>query len=1129
MKRLLVWIVAAKVLVCAGLAAQLPKGEPGIVIVEPGPVSELTAGASYDTWSVSSPGGVKGGVISDPFVFHDVLETAAQLGELTLLTTSLDEPVSSKTVPRLVHSIVTRPRLRPELAERYERAWDNRRAEPSESSELLASIASDLERAGRLEAAAWITMQAMALVDEESELAELSQSGLAMLSSDVERGRWLRMLSLVDSRQGRRERSLERLEQAAELYRSSGAHELLYAQTLRSIAEVQFALNRHDDATGTAHEAIAMLERLAPESGLLVIVLSNLGNGPLFTTGQLAEARLAQERATELTRRLVPGSRSEVIQWANLARVDWQAGELAEAERLYGRGMRLAEELDDREMISTIAGNIGLIAHDRGDLATAEGHFLRALHFEEEQAVGSLGAAHALNNLGMVANERSRYEEADAHYERALAIYRERVPASVAVARTLNNRANNARKAGDLDRAQSLVRESLAITGKIAPESQTHTMGLVNLASVLEELGDLDGSRTVYVESVATARARAPGSLRVAKPLQRLGRVERLLGRLEAARAAQSEALAVVEVVAPGSALEVEILYELGLIAQLGDQVSMARELMCRAASSLDQFKLGMGGDRAAGNPFAETLVGVHRSCFAELVAAGQLDEAWNVLERSRSRDLLTLLSTRDMTLDAALPEDLATRRRDLNQRYSSATSELLGLTDDQQSTERQLARRRLEDLRRERALLDAEVRIASPRVGALTQPEIVTWRQVAAGLEPGTVMLSYSLGSESSHVMLVSSDGPSLKAIELDVGRDALVDLVAGLRSAIATRSMNWEEPARALYDVLLDPIDAELAQARGVLISPEGPLHVLPFAALVDAEGRVLVDRLLVHTVGSATLFAELGRARDGSPPTHQLVAFADPVKASGSPRVSSVSARPMNNNAPGMPLARFLKTELPGTRREVEAIARLFPDGTEVFLGAAASEERFKRIAGSARVVHVATHGYLDSAVPLDSGIVLAHESASENGLLQAWEIFEQVRLDADLVVLSACETALGGEVPGEGWIGLTRALQYAGARSIVATLWQVPDASTSTLMERFYRELASGQHLGESLRRAQLSARSTDFELSSGGELLHGDETQESRAERAIGGVAPTARGVAAHPYYWAAFQLIGPSR
>jgi CHAT domain-containing protein len=181
-------------------------------------------------------------------------------------------------------------------------------------------------------------------------------------------------------------------------------------------------------------------------------------------------------------------------------------------------------------------------------------------------------------------------------------------------------------------------------------------------------------------------------------------------------------------------------------------------------------------------------------------------------------------------------------------------------------------------------------------------------------------------------------------------------------------------------------------------------------------------------------------------------------------------------------------------------VEALRELSPAGASLWLGADAIEGRAKSVGLDSRIVHFACHGFVDEHFPLESGLARSVPESwrpgVDNGLLQAWEVFEQVRLDADLVTLSACRTGVGKQLAGEGLLGLTWAFQYAGARSVLASLWEVSDASTAELMRRFYGYLRGGAAKAEALRRAQLA-------------LLR--------------------RPATSAPYFWAAFQLTGDWR
>ena len=272
-------------------------------------------------------------------------------------------------------------------------------------------------------------------------------------------------------------------------------------------------------------------------------------------------------------------------------------------------------------------------------------------------------------------------------------------------------------------------------------------------------------------------------------------------------------------------------------------------------------------------------------------------------------------------------------------------------------------------------------------------------------------------------------------------------------------------------------------------MLVIPDGPLHVLPFAALVrgvdaNAAGarrdwQYLVEWKPVHVAVSATVYAELRKERQnarGKEPGKTLVAFGDPKYPAFAAEDDEKELDRQDAVVRSMLTRGYRLTPLPATKSEVAAIAELYREQADTYVGEAATEERAKGVAKETKYLHFATHGLLDERFPLDSGLALTipdeMKEGQENGILQAWEIFERVRIDADLVVLSACETGLGKEMGGEGLVGLTRAFQYAGARSVVASLWSVADETTAELMKRFYSYLKAGRSKDAALRQAQL---------------------------------------------------------
>ena len=334
--------------------------------------------------------------------------------------------------------------------------------------------------------------------------------------------------------------------------------------------------------------------------------------------------------------------------------------------------------------------------------------------------------------------------------------------------------------------------------------------------------------------------------------------------------------------------------------------------------------------------------------------------------------------------------------------------------------------------------------------------PRPLTLDQARQALDAHTAFLAYAVGAEKTVLFVLAPsgrprEGTALETVVIPLGSGALRSRISAWRRLTerTVPSPEFFAEAQALYDVLIRPAERHLASAKRLVVSADGPLHLMPFAAL-RRDGAYLAEWKPLTLVPSATVLEQLARSRPASPGAPNLIAFGD--------------AR-----APGLPA-------LTGSRREIAVLRALF-SGARAYLGTEATEERLHASGKGARYVHFAAHGVLNARWPLESALALTPEpteAGGDSGLLHAWEIFERVRLDADLVTLSACHSAAGTELAGEGIIGLTRAFQYAGARSVMASLWRVPDKSTPPFMGWFYGALKRGLPKDESLRRAQLAS-------------------------------------------------------
>jgi CHAT domain-containing protein len=667
-------------------------------------------------------------------------------------------------------------------------------------------------------------------------------------------------------------------------------------------------------------------------------------------------------------------------------------------------------------------------------------------------------------------------------------------PEHVDTVRTLINMAAANSASGDVAASLQWLERAvrLADTPRVAPTvlPTMRAVMLGGLAAAHEALGRPRAAAALNERALRAVETAAPGFFRVASIRARLGRLRQRLGEPDRARALVYSALDHCEVHQPGSPTHGLALLDVGEVSLAQGDLEAAEEAYAQAVAILEpmmpmapelaQARAGQArvalrrggsgpaeghlraavvviesGRQEAGRTdearalFASRLYGVYQDLVDLLAGQGRVAEAFEVLEQSHARALLALLAERRL-LDLDLPPELEAERKRLDTAYDRARRDLEEADD---GPAREKARARLLDLRDRQQGLAVQIRQQAPGLASFRYPQPLAAAAVAALLDPGTLLIAYSVGGRQTvaFALAVPEDGgPFALRSEVLPLADAALRRRAGawrrrLESGVPDPALARE--ARALYDLLLRPFAPELARARRLVLVPDGPLHGLPFAALHDGT-RFLVQALPSSVAPSATLAAQWAQGRGTStwgPP----VLFADP---GGSGAVA-----------------------LPGSRAEAAAIADRFPASIR-HVGHAATEERAKALARGARFVHFAVHGVIDASSPLDSGLALraGGREPGENGLLQAWEILERLRLDTDLVTLSACRSAYGAERAGEGTMGLVRAFQYAGARSVLASLWSVGDRSTAELMRRFYTGMASGKPKADALRTAQQAA-------------------------------------------------------
>lgn len=831
-------------------------------------------------------------------------------------------------------------------------------------------------------------------------------------------------------------------------------------------------------------QALEIRETLAPGSADVAASFNHLSILARHR-GDLDAAEAYLSRAEQLQTRLEPESADHARILQSLGNLAMQRGDLDAAEDAFRRALALFEKIEPTGSGAPgCLANLGSIAMVRGDLAAAEALLRRSLAARMAEGGDELAASLDWINLGNIASRRGDLDEAEGLYRKALEIQQRLAPNGWQATFSLTNLGTVLALKGDRAAARSLLRRSMEIEATMSPEGEPSAESMDELARLEIADGNLDAAEDLLRQALSMLEKQAPESLGVAEVLRHLGEIGARRGRFLEAVAFHRRALDLQQKLAPETTAEAEALHALGLAERLGGSRDQGTRDLCRATDILDRQRPRIGGTQEARTSFEATFGGYYQTCLEGLVDLGRPEEAFHVLERSRARSFLALIGERDLHLLGLSPE-LDRERRRAWADYDRVQEKLSELSAGRDDAEIERLNGEMRDLRSRQEALVARIRRESPHSAAIEYPEPLDLVGVRASLDPGTVLLEYAVGEEATWLFVIHS---GLSVYRIPAGAKALREEVEGFRRLVEHPGSDRAEiqaRGRRLYELLVRPAEGQISRARRVLVSPDGPLHILPFAAL-QRRGRYLVEWKPIHTVLSATVYAELARSRRQAPAEQRLAAFGDPVYpvSATDPEVREAVER-------GLALM-----PIPASRMEVETIATLYPR-SDLYLGRDATEERAKSVGSGARLIHFACHGLIDERFPLNSALALSlpeHPAeGQDNGLLQAWEIFEELRLDADLVTLSACDTGLGKEMGGEGLLGLVRAFQFAGARSVLASQWGVSDDATADLMKRFYGHLRRGESKDEALRSAQM-------------ELLRGKDF--------------------AHPYSWAAFQLTG---
>jgi CHAT domain-containing protein/Tfp pilus assembly protein PilF len=862
-------------------------------------------------------------------------------------------------------------------------------------------------------------------------------------------------LGFVHDRQGDFTQALQYYQKALPLYEALGEK----VRVARMLSNIGFTYNSQGNYTASleyCQRGLAMFEALGDRAAIAQVL--NIVGLDYVYQGSYTDALACFHKSLSLIEAL--GIKTEIpARINNIGLAYYRQGDYARALESYQKSLALSEASGDKATAAVTLYNIGNVYTSQGDYAQALEYCQKSLALNE--SLGSKAeVANALNNIGDIYLWQGDYTRALEHYQRSL-VLGEASGNRGGMAETTHNIGLVYLKQDHTSQALEYFRKSLALSEASG--------GKREIASTLGNIGAVylsQGDHTQALEAIerATAIARQIGNRDLLwQALALAGNVYRALGKSAQARASYDEAVVTIE-----------------------------------------SIRADVAGGEQEQQRFFENKVSPYQAMVKLLIAQNNASEAFAYAERAKARVLLDVLSSGRINVTKAMTGSEQEREQRANAELVSLNTQISreGLRPQPDPSRLADLRGRLQKARLEYEAFHTSLYASHPELKTQRgEAKPVTLEETSALFaDANSALVEFMMTEEKTYLFVLSKNNgsntgkPDLKVYALDIKQKNLAERVEDFRRRLASRDLGFRAPAIQLYNLLLGPARSQLQGKTSLVIVPDGALWDLPFQALRSSDSRYLLEESAISYAPSLGVLREMARARkketggvDASP---TLLAIGNPALGNKPVARAGLARR----DAPLDPL--------PEAEKEVKYLGQLYgADRSKVYISADAREDRVKSEAGGFKILHLATHGILNDASPMYSYIVLsqAAENANEDGFLEAWEIMK-LDLKADLVVLSACETARGRVGAGEGVIGLTWALFVAGTPTTVVSQWKVDSTSTTELMLEFHRNLKARIEDRKSQTTRSGALRNAALKLLGGSQYRH--------------------------PFYWAGFIVVG---
>ena len=753
------------------------------------------------------------------------------------------------------------------------------------------------------------------------------------------------------------------------------------------------------------------------------------------------------------------------------------------ALEFYNQALPIFRSLGSRSGEAVTLNNIGLVYSDLGEKQEALEFYNQALPII--RAVGNrFGEAATLSNIGLVYSGLGEKQKALEFYNQALPIDRA-VGNRSGEANTLSNIGAVYAALGEQQKALEFLNQALPIRRSVGNRSgEANTLS--NIGAVYSDLDKKQKALEFLNQALPIFRAVSDRSGE-ASTLSNIGYAYYDLGEKQKALEFYNQALPIFRAVGDRSG-EALVLVHIASINIFLNELTQSLQNTNAAIDIIETLRGELKNDALKTSYFKsvqgyyELKIGILMQLHRQQPTKGYDIAALETADQSRGRVLRELLIQSNANLYTNIAPDLLKREQTLNQTLDTKELQLAQLSNKPGSNTRSLTEE-IAKLYADRDDLKNTIRAKSPAYANLQYPKPTKLADLQQQLDPDTVMLQYSLGEKESYLWVISNTG--MKSYILPKQSDIKKTATAFLSEVINQSPL--DRSASLLTQQILKPA-AEQIKGKRLVIIPDGILHKVPFAALTLPNATTYTPLLTQHEITNLPSASTIGILRSTvatKPRAKKTIAIlADPVFSKDDDRLTGKTIADSRNLSGA---DEFLKnrigrgmnfSRLKGTAAEAKAILSLVPqesDRTAAFGFDANYDWITSKNISQYRYIHLATHGFFDGAKPAFSSIVLSGydaQGADRKSYLRLPELFN-LNLPAELVVLSACQTGLGNDVPGEGSVGMTRGLMYAGALRVASTLWNVDDNSTSELMQQFYKSLwQSKKSHAASLREAQL---------------------------------------------------------